>query len=200
MSFKKELQSLSKGNRKDVPKKRLKQAYEEIKEDNKFWRKEFRKARSKGDFGQMARITEKIDSNLEKQLKAELEDKIVFKFRNTEIQVKEDYINKLKDPDKYVNKLYFNKTLRQAKKAIKEGKSKQASGLLELAYKSQKTLQTDLKKERQVSKEISRLNRKLKNEDRINKKQIDKDYNADEATSVDVIYTGSGQIIEALIL
>lgn len=148
---------LSLFNGKNIPKKQQKAAkieFQEIRGEHQEIQKQLKAAKKAKDTAKMAALTSKLDLNLERELRLESENKVQVKFRNTELDLDRSHIQKLKNPDKYVNKLYFNKSFKQVDKLIKQGKETEAKGLLKILSRSKDTLVTDDKKEREIEKKI----------------------------------------------
>lgn len=148
---------LSLFNGKNIPKKQQKAAkieFQEIRGEHQEIQKQLKAAKKAKDTAKMATLTSKLDLNLERELRLESENKVQVKFRNTELDLDRSHIQKLKNPDKYVNKLYFNKSFKQVDKLIKQGKETEAKGLLKILSRSKDTLVTDDKKEREIEKKI----------------------------------------------
>ncbi len=148
---------LSLFNGKNIPKKQQKAAkieFQEIRGEHQEIQKQLKAAKKAKDTAKMAALTSKLDLNLERELRLESENKVQVKFRNTELDLDRSHIQKLKNPDKYVNKLYFNKSFKQVDKLIKQGKETEAKGLLKILSRSKDALVTDDKKEREIEKKI----------------------------------------------
>lgn len=148
---------LSLFNGKNIPKKQQKAAkieFREIRGEHQEIQKQLKAAKKAKDTAKMAALTSKLDLNLERELRLESENKVQVKFRNTELDLDRSHIQKLKNPDKYVNKLYFNKSFKQVDKLIKQGKETEAKGLLKILSRSKDALVTDDKKEREIEKKI----------------------------------------------
>lgn len=148
---------LSLFNGKNIPKKQQKAAkieFQEIRSEHQEIQKQLKAAKKAKDTAKMAALTSKLDLNLERELRLESENKVQVKFRNTELDLDRSHIQKLKNPDKYVNKLYFNKSFKQVDKLIKQGKETEAKGLLKILSRSKDALVTDDKKEREIEKKI----------------------------------------------
>lgn len=148
---------LSLFNGKNIPKKQQKAAkieFQEIRGEHQEIQKQLKAAKKAKDTAKMAVLTSKLDLNLERELRLESENKVQVKFRNTELDLDRSHIQKLKNPDKYVNKLYFNKSFKQVDKLIKQGKETEAKGLLKILSRSKDALVTDDKKEREIEKKI----------------------------------------------
>lgn len=148
---------LSLFNGKNIPKKQQKAAkieFQEIRGEHQEIQKQLKAAKKAKDTAKMATLTSKLDLNLERELRLESENKVQVKFRNTELDLDRSHIQKLKNPDKYVNKLYFNKSFKQVDKLIKQGKETEAKGLLKILSRSKDALVTDDKKEREIEKKI----------------------------------------------
>jgi len=175
--------------------KAARQAYEEIRDSNKELAKELRKAKKSKDFDKMAEILPNIDKNLERELRLEASNKIEVRFRNTSIDVDRSYVSKLKDPDKYVNKLYFNKTFKQVERLIDSGRFGEAKGLLKIAERSKETLPTDKRKSRQIDEQIERLSEELEG------LEYDiEDIEAEEDETYDPIFTSGGSSITVTVI
>lgn len=181
--------------------KYLRIEYEELKEHNNALKKDFKRARSKGDFEAMADITNQLDPALEEELRQEVKGTIKIKFRNTSFELDKGNLKRLKNPDKYVNKLYFNKSLKQIDALIDKGFIKEAGGLIQLLEKSD-NLKTDRRKEKEIERKINKLKTKLRG--KAIKKGIDSRSSLgegqEEGKLYDVIFITSGSVLTVTVI
>lgn len=172
--------------------KRVRQEYEEVRSYNKEVTKELKQARKEKDFETIKKLTKERDIELEIELRNEVQNTVRIEFRNTAIEVDRSKVANLKNPDKYINKLYFNRTTKQIQDLIDKGEESQAKGLIKLAEKSLDKLSTDRRKERQVRRELERM-----------KEDVDWDFEddePDEGDSYDVVYTTSGSVVNVTVI
>jgi uncharacterized protein (DUF2147 family) len=139
--------------------------YLALKEENNDLKKQLRRAKKSGDRKEIIELTNKIDYSTEAKLKNQVNETVDFNFRNTKVTVKRSYLEKLKDPEKYVNKMYLNKTLNQIKKLEAKGYKTQAAGLVELAWKTNDKLRTDKSKQKAYKEKLKRINKRVEGKD-----------------------------------
>lgn len=112
-----------KTNKKELKEetKRIKQRIKEIEEEKKRQTKEIFDISNKREL-----------FNLKEEIKSkenELNEKITIRFPNKTLTVKESYLKKLKEPEKYIRGLYGRELRREQLKAEKEGNYRSVYGL-----------------------------------------------------------------------
>jgi len=192
--LKKEIKTILSSKSKPVSRYQ-KLEYEAIKEANKEIRKELRKAKREGDRAKYVELIKDLDTDTENELRNEINKTVEFSYRNTSISVKRDYLSKLKDPEKYVNKMYLNKTYKQIEKLTKEGRESEALGLVKLAEKSVNKLKTDKAKVKSYSNKLNKAKKNLKE-----KLSAPEEEDEEEETSYNAIFSTSGSIIDITLI
>lgn len=182
------------------PNRFTRMAYQELKDSNSEIKKQLRKAKKSGDRKKMLELIDKLEIGSEDELRNEIKGTIEFTFRNTKVSVKRSYLEKLKDPEKYVNKLYLNKTLNQIKKLESKGKETEAAGLIELAWKTNDKIRTDKAKQKSFKAKLRRLNKKVKGKN-VKEFNIRRDKEGNEIeTEYSIIYSTSGSVIDVTVI
>jgi len=182
------------------PNRFARMAYQELKDSNSEIKKQLRKAKKSGDRKKMLELIDKLEIGAEDELRNEIKGTVEFTFRNTKVSVKRSYLEKLKDPEKYVNKLYLNKTLNQIKRLEAKGKETEASGLIELAWKTNDKIRTDKAKQKSFKAKLRRLNKKVKGKN-VKEFNIRRDKEGNEIeTEYSIIYSTSGSVIDVTVI
>ena len=180
-------------------KKYLAIEYEELRQENNELKKEFKKARRSKDFQAMAEINSKLNVELETELRQEVNSTVEIKFRNTSLELDREHLKGMSNPDKYINKLYFNKTVKQIDSLIASGKVKEAKGLIELVEKSDE-LATDKAKEKDIKNKVEKLKEKLVDESDYDYEDLYDDGGDGDEDTYSVVFTGGGSSISVTVI
>ena len=176
------------------------EAYLDLKAKNASYKSKLKKAKKAGDREAFLDAMKEIDVSGESQYRTEVNGTVEFNFRNTVVSVKRSYLERLKDPAKYVNKMYLNKTLTQIKRLESKGKTTEASGLIELAWKTNDKIITDSKKQKSFREKLRKINKKVGGKD---PKEFNIKRNKDgtqEETSYAVIHETAGNTVNVTVI
>lgn len=193
--LKEELEDLFNKRVKGADKRTLKE-YEDLKSYNREVNEQLKLAREDKDYEKIKELISEKDTELEVELRNKINDTIRFEFRNTSLELDASKLEKMKNPDRYVNQLYFNRTSKQIDRLIKQGKESQAEGLIKLATKSLDKLDVGKAKEKAIRKSLRKQGNELtEEEDDYWDDYFDEQDGGEEPDTYEVIYTTSGSVV-----